>query len=486
MFTASVASILLLAAAVAAYPLCGASGGSNCQMGFSTVGPAGPATGGEGAPASMTFTVSNRAEFVAAVGKTGKKIIYVSGTIRGDDLGGGQVADMAYFAGKTGYDFQKYLDNPASMEEKRKAVLALQGPLIIVDLTDDTSIIGLGKDAKIQQMNLRFKRVSNVVIRNIEFEAPRDYATAWSSDDGWNAEYDSITVEGSTRLWFDHLTFSDGRFPDSKGGVYKGKHIQWHDGLLDLKRATDFVTISNCVFAEHDKTNLVGSSDSLAAVDAGHLRITFYRNVWSNTVSRAPRVRFGKVHVLSNYYKEGPDTSYFIGMGVECSVLSEGNVFEAAKDSTIIQNFKGKLFKDSGSWFNGQPYSTQIQALAGSGSDAIGWSPEYKYAVPTDVTATKNDVLANAGAGKLDTSDISVTSNVPDVSSVVAKSSAHSGATTSSSKGHGGDSGATTPSSKGHGGDSGAAQSQDGPFNSAPAAVAGAMCVVSAVVSAAM
>eukprot|EP00727_Mastigamoeba_balamuthi_P010853 m51a1_g6390 hypothetical protein (473) ;mRNA; r:199701-201119 len=472
MLAASVVSTLLLSTIVAvAYPLCGASGGSNCQLGFSTVGPSGPATGGEGSSASMTFTVRNRAEFVAAVGKTGKKIIYVSGTIRGDDMGGGQVADMAYFAGKTGYDFQKYLDSPATMEKQRQAVLALQGPLMVVDVNDDTSIIGLGKDARIQQMNLRLKRASNVVVRNIEFEAPRDYATAWSADDGWNAEYDSITVEESTRLWFDHLSFSDGRYPDSKGGVYNGKPIQWHDGLLDLKRGTDFVTVSNCVFAEHDKTNLVGSSDSLAAVDAGHLRITFYSNMWNNTVSRAPRVRFGKVHLLGNYYMEGPDTSYFIGMGFECSILSEGNVFEAAKDSTIIKIFNGKLLKDAGSWFNGQSYSTQIQGLAGSGSAVIGWTPGYSYTVPTDVAATKNNVLANAGAGKLDTSDISVTSNVPDVSSVVAKSSAHSGA---------------TPSSKAHEGDSDAAESKNGPHDSAPATVAGAMCVVFAVVVAAL
>eukprot|EP00727_Mastigamoeba_balamuthi_P011719 m51a1_g717 putative protein (1684) ;mRNA; f:430093-442653 len=30
----------------------------------------------------------------------------------------------------------------------------------------------------------------------------------------------------------------------SKGGVYNGKPIQWHDGLLDLKRGTDFVTVT--------------------------------------------------------------------------------------------------------------------------------------------------------------------------------------------------------------------------------------------------
>eukprot|EP00727_Mastigamoeba_balamuthi_P012299 m51a1_g7692 hypothetical protein (435) ;mRNA; r:54285-55589 len=368
-------------------------------MGWSTLSPQGAATGGEGASSSMTFTVKTRAQLVAALKKTGKKIIYVSGTIDGDDLGAGKKADMAYFKAKTGYDFQKYLASPSSMESKRQAVLKLQGPLMVVDVNSDTSIIGVGTNAQIRQMNLRLKRANNVVIRNIQFEAPRDYATAWSSDDGWNAEYDSITVEASTRLWFDHLTFSDGRFPDSQGGTYKGKHIQWHDGLLDMKKGSDFITVSNCVFADHDKTNLIGSSDSASSTDAGHLRITFYKNMWSNTASRAPRVRFGKVHLLGNYYKAGSDTGYFIGMGVKCAILSEGNVFEASKDKTILKKFKGTTLKDVGSWFNGVAYSSTIQKLAGSSS--IGWSPSYKYTVPNNVAKAKSDVLSNAGAGKL-------------------------------------------------------------------------------------
>eukprot|EP00727_Mastigamoeba_balamuthi_P012294 m51a1_g7688 hypothetical protein (459) ;mRNA; f:38065-39441 len=412
-------AVVLCAAAVAvAYPVCTASGGSNCQMGWSTLSSEGAATGGEGASSSMTFTVKTRAQLVAALKKTGTKIIYVSGTIDGDNLGDGVIANMAYFKAKTGYDFDAYLASPSSMESKRQAVLKLQGPLMVVDVNSDTSIIGVGTNAQIRQMNLRLKGASNVVIRNIEFEAPRDYATAWSSDDGWNAEYDSITVEASTRLWFDHLTFSDGRFPDSQAGTYKGDHIQFHDGLLDMKKGSDFITVSNCVFADHDKTNLIGSSDSASKTDSGHLRITFYKNMWNNTASRAPRVRFGKVHLLGNYYKAGSDTGYFIGMGVKCAILSEGNVFEASKDKVILKKFKGTTLKDVGSWFNGVAYSSTIQKLAGSSS--IGWSPSYVYTVPTGVAAAKSDVLSNAGAGKLksaSSTDDNTTENIPDVES---------------------------------------------------------------------
>ncbi len=42
-----------------------------------------------------------------------------------------------------------------------------------------------------------------------------------------------------------------------------------HDGLTDVKRASDFVTISWNHFHDHDKTALLGHSDDNAAEDLG-------------------------------------------------------------------------------------------------------------------------------------------------------------------------------------------------------------------------
>ena len=84
----------------------------------------------------------------------------------------------------------------------------------------------------------------NVIIRNLTF---RD----------WND--DAINVEQSaTNIWIDHNTFSNG-----------------YDGAVDIKRGSDFVTVSwNRVF-NHDKSMLLGHSDDNAQPGhrppAGHL-----------------------------------------------------------------------------------------------------------------------------------------------------------------------------------------------------------------------
>lgn len=136
----------------------------------------------------------------------------------------------------------------------------------------------------------------------------------------------SRRFNASKNVWIDHCTFTDGDHPDSKEQVLFGKHIQRHDGLLDIEDSADYLTISYNVFEEHDKTTIIGSGDS----DEGEYRITFEGNLWSNLTQRAPRVRFGQVHLVNNYHRGTTDADYpilySIGMGFASSILSEGNV----------------------------------------------------------------------------------------------------------------------------------------------------------------
>ncbi|CAM5698981.1 polysaccharide lyase family 1 protein [Streptomyces violaceorubidus] len=99
---------------------------------------------------------------------------------------------------------------------------------------------------------------------------------------------------------------------------------QQHDGQLDIVKGADYVTASWNVFTEHDKTILIGNSDSesTAAVDRGHLRATFHHNLFKNLVERAPRVRFGQVDVYNNHFVASDDYAYSFGVGKESAVLS--------------------------------------------------------------------------------------------------------------------------------------------------------------------
>ena len=92
------------------------------------------------------------------------------------------------------------------------------------------------------------------------------------------------SVARSTRVWIDHNSFTGG-----------------YDGAVDIKRASDYVTVSwNRVF-DHDKSMLLGHSDDNASQDVGHLRVTYHHNWFDGSGTRHPRVRFGNpVHVYNN------------------------------------------------------------------------------------------------------------------------------------------------------------------------------------------
>jgi pectate lyase len=109
-------------------------------------------------------------------------------------------------------------------------------------------------------------------------------------------------------VWIDHNDFSDG-----------------FDGLVDIKRQSDFVTVSWNHFHDHSKSSLVGHSDSFTG-DIGHLRVTYHHNWFNGTVQRHPRVRFGDpVHVYNNYYLN--NELYGIASTENAGVMVEGNYF---------------------------------------------------------------------------------------------------------------------------------------------------------------
>ncbi len=158
--------------------------------------------------------------------------------------------------------------------------------------------------------------VTNIVIRNLKIrgDGARD-----------NGADDVISVITSTRLWFDHLDISDGE-----------------DGNLDIKRESNYITISWCKFSytdtsvAHKFSNLIGHSDDHTA-DRGHSKVTLHHNYWAAGVKqRMPRVRFGQVHIINNYYRSDSDgNDYCIGAGKEANLLIESNVFENIKNPLI-------------------------------------------------------------------------------------------------------------------------------------------------------
>ncbi|MCG5211797.1 pectate lyase family protein [Streptosporangium soli] len=304
-------------------------------------------TGGSAAPASNVHTVSTRAQLVAAFAAPGPRIIQVRGTIDGNTDAAGAKLECADYAAN-GYTLAAYLAayDPAvwgrdtepsgPLEDARAASAARQTAQIKLKVPGGTTIVGIGRNAVLKGLNLHVDKVDNVIIRNIRFEDSADCFPQWDPTDGdegnWNSLYDNVSVTGSTHVWADHNTFTDGDNPDSAQPVHFGRPYQVHDGQLDITSGSDLVTASWNRFTGHDKTMLIGSTNN-PATDTGKLNVTVHHNHFENALQRLPRVRFGKVHVYNNYY-EVPDAASFVyalGVGVGSQIFSESNFYRLSR-----------------------------------------------------------------------------------------------------------------------------------------------------------
>jgi pectate lyase len=383
--------------------------------------------GGADAQPEHVFDVRNRAELVAALAAATPgtpRIVRVHGTIdlsvdaQNRPVGAEAFRDPAF-------DFEAYLRafDPATwgkrppegpLEEARLRSAQRQKETVVVAVPSNTTIVGIGRDARIEHGMLLLKQVRNVIVRNLHFADAFDHFPAWDPKDNangeWNSEYDNVSLAGATQVWIDHCTFSDGLRPDHTARTALGRPMQHHDGLLDITSGSNHVTVSYNRFHDHDKTNLVGSSDK-ATDDAGRLKVTFHHNWWERTKERAPRVRYGEVHVYNNLYTGNATPpyafGYSIGVGVNSRVFSENNVWRlpaGVPATALVKLWKGQAFFDRGSLLNGQPVDLLAHLRAANPgavlSADVGWQPRWHGTIEP-AEEVERSVKASAGAGRL-------------------------------------------------------------------------------------
>ena len=194
----------------------------------------------------------------------------------------------------------------------------------------NTTIVGIGPGARIVRGGLLLERVDNVIVRNIHFSDAYDHFPAWEPRDNahgeWNAEYDGLSLRGATRVWVDHCTFDIG--PERAEPAIFGRPVQRHDGLLDITQRSSHVTVSWNRFIGGAKASLVGSGDGQTA-DDGRLKVTFHHNLWQDVRERAPRVRYGQVHVYNNLHvvTDAGRFGYSLGVGHRSRIVSQANAW---------------------------------------------------------------------------------------------------------------------------------------------------------------
>lgn len=386
----------------------------------------GSTTGGAEATPDHIYTVSDRAELIAAFADAGDapKIVRIDGTIHGNaDAAGDPIGCETYRT--DGYTLDKYLDayDPATwgmedvpsgpMEDARLASAAQQKAAVNVYVPSNTTLVGAGKDATVIGASLQIQNASNVIVRNISFEDTYDCFPQWDPTDGdtghWNSEYDNLVVYGSRHVWVDHNTFSDGDRHDADQPRYFNELYQQHDGLFDIVKGADLVTVSWNVLKDHDKTMLIGNSDGAGATDRGKLRVTLHHNLFKDLNERAPRVRFGQVDSYNNHFvaTEGSVYGYSYGIGAESRLVAEHNAFTLSAEfdkATILKKWSESSVSAADNYVNGR--RTDLIAVHNAGvpeeqlTEGAGWTPVLRTRIDNP-RAVPGIVDRAAGAGRL-------------------------------------------------------------------------------------
>jgi pectate lyase len=167
---------------------------------------------------------------------------------------------------------------------------------------NNTSILGLGPNATIDGFGLQIDHASNIIVRNLGIHHVIDT--------------DAISATYSNNIWIDHNEFWSER---SQG-------FDYYDGLVDVTKGSDFVTVSWNYFHTHWKTSLVGGDPEAAATESGKYHITYHHNYWRDLSTRTPALRFSTAHVFNNYYQDISAQGIHSRSGAQ--VIIEGNVFQ--------------------------------------------------------------------------------------------------------------------------------------------------------------
>ncbi|WP_322754634.1 polysaccharide lyase family 1 protein [Frankia sp. Cas3] len=187
-------------------------------------------------------------------------------------------------------------------------VIALTGQ---IKVASNKTIVGAAKGAGLTGGGLNIRNVTNVIVRNLTISL----ATGT----------DAISVYGSQHVWITQN--------DLSSDMTHGK--DYYDGLLDITKASDLVTVSWNRFHDHYKVMLISASDDDTA-DRGKLHVTIHHNWFTNVNSRLPSLRFGTGHVYDNVFQTA-DTAVNSRMGAV--VLLESNVFRGVGTPVITTGY---------------------------------------------------------------------------------------------------------------------------------------------------
>ncbi len=370
--------------------------------------------------------VTTRAELITAISNKNGGLIYVKGMIDISDEGSGSMmpaegktsldstsARDAWVSSKTdgAYDtyakwvaaYSRACSSATDDRSGKSPQSSLYGTMtklcgswksvVQLNVQSNTTVIGIPDDNGVPGGTRggvwSISGTSNIALRNLVIKDAVDPFAHHEASDGFNAQYDAIGIQGGAKnIWIDHCTLEDTlKLATSSNG----EKWQIYDGLCDIKSAgTKNITVSYCLFKDHDKTMLFGSSDSDGADNPTNRTITLHHNYYLGCGQRLPMVRNTLLHVYNNLYEtsnSGYSNQYAIGIRAGCVILAEGNSFGGGISPT----------RDSYGVIGG----------SGNSNGSFGsktFTPVYAYILDkysTIAAELKSDTINGAGAGKV-------------------------------------------------------------------------------------
>jgi pectate lyase len=258
----------------------------------------------------------------------------------------------------------------SAVESNAALIIQVSGKITgtgFLNVKSNKTILGQ-KGSSLEGVGLLMYGTNNVIIRNMTI---RNVVT-----------YSNIVIkEGAHHVWVDHCDLSSDR---NHGWDY-------YDGLLDVGRRADYVTLSWNRLHDNHIPMLIGFGDENTD-DIGHLRVTVYKNYFYNVSERQPGTRFGYMHVFNNYMSNG--SGYGVGATMGATVRTDNNYFEN-QAIPIFTEYNAKPGYISGA-------ATNIYKNSGNNrisTAASTWVPTYEY--KSELIAAENVpavVVAGSGA----------------------------------------------------------------------------------------
>ncbi len=297
------------------------SGGASTVGGTSAVG--GSKTGGTSAMGGTSAAGGTTAITTVPTGSGAPEATptgYGKDTTGGGNASAVNVADLAAaqaaidnYAGSGGlvlkytgkFDFASITD-PCTQHSKDAQTL---------EIKKKSDITILGADGSSANFSIHIAASSsNIIVRNMTI----------GLTPGGDAS-DMISIEGMsggvpTDIWIDHNTLFSALVQCAGAGDTS------FDGMIDIKKGADRVTVSYNHMHDHAKVTLNGYSDSDDAIR----HVTFHHNVFENVGSRTPLQRNGYSHLFNNLFSKVTVSGINVRMGGYA--LVEANYFENVKN----------------------------------------------------------------------------------------------------------------------------------------------------------